>query len=238
MKIISTVALQPAAAHHNPGGRIRRGTGRPCVQVGGGNLGAGFRRMRRAADVSVPNDIANRARGLKWIQLLSAGADHVLGGPLKGSAIPITTASGIHATPIAEYTIGLDARVCASDSSRDSRADSPRVDALGRFHGERRRYSRARRSGIVGYGSIGRETARLAAAFGMKVLALKRNPSRSRRCRMESGGARRSRRKNSRAFFRTRRVRSNTARESTTYRSRSREPTTRANSSASARSPR
>jgi len=31
--------------------------------------------------------------------------------------------------------------------------------------------------GIVGYGSIGRETARLAAAFGMKVLALKRNPS-------------------------------------------------------------
>jgi len=31
--------------------------------------------------------------------------------------------------------------------------------------------------GIIGYGSIGRETARLAAAFGMKVLALKRNPS-------------------------------------------------------------
>ena len=37
----------------------------------------------------------------------------------------------------------LDARVCASDSSRDSRAGSPRVDALGRFHGGRGRYSRA-----------------------------------------------------------------------------------------------
>ena len=31
--------------------------------------------------------------------------------------------------------------------------------------------------GIIGYGSIGRETARLAAAFGMTVLALKRNPA-------------------------------------------------------------
>ncbi|MGH7907466.1 MAG: D-2-hydroxyacid dehydrogenase, partial [Candidatus Binataceae bacterium] len=30
---------------------------------------------------------------------------------------------------------------------------------------------------IIGYGSIGRATARLASAFGMKVLALKRNPS-------------------------------------------------------------
>jgi phosphoglycerate dehydrogenase-like enzyme len=31
--------------------------------------------------------------------------------------------------------------------------------------------------GIIGYGSIGRETARLAQAFGMKVLALKRDPA-------------------------------------------------------------
>jgi phosphoglycerate dehydrogenase-like enzyme len=35
---------------------------------------------------------------------------------------------------------------------------------------------RGKTLGIIGYGSIGRETARLAAAFGMKVIALKRNP--------------------------------------------------------------
>src|SRR5260370_26984984 len=34
---------------------------------------------------------------------------------------------------------------------------------------------RGRTLGIIGYGSIGRETARLAQAFGMNVLALKRN---------------------------------------------------------------
>ena len=32
--------------------------------------------------------------------------------------------------------------------------------------------------GVVGYGSIGRETARLARALGMRVLACKRDPAR------------------------------------------------------------
>src|SRR5208337_919124 len=98
MKIISTVALQPAqrAAILNavPGADVADRQFRTVEEVsefvaGGCDVMLTFR---------VPNDIANRARGLKWIQLLSAGADHVLGGPLKGGAIPITT-------PIAEYTL-------------------------------------------------------------------------------------------------------------------------------------
>jgi phosphoglycerate dehydrogenase-like enzyme len=100
----------------------------------------------------------------------------VLGGPLKGSKIPITTASGIHATPIAEYTIGsmlayahrihLAIRAQVRHEWMRSGAFMAGVDDI-----------RGQTLGIIGYGSIGRETARLAAAFGMKVLALKRNPS-------------------------------------------------------------
>jgi phosphoglycerate dehydrogenase-like enzyme len=124
----------------------------------------------------VPNDIATRAAGLKWIQLLSAGADHVLGGPLKRTPISITTASGIHATPIAEYTLGsmlayahrihLAIRAQVRREWMRSGAFMAGVDDI-----------RGQTLGIIGYGSIGRETARLGAAFGMKVLALKRNPS-------------------------------------------------------------
>src|SRR5271157_1995462 len=176
MKIISTVALQPAqrAAILNavPGADVADRQCRTVEEVsefvaGGCDVMLTFR---------VPNDLANRARGLKWIQLLSAGADHALGGQLEGSTIPITTASGIHATPIAEYTmasmlayahrIHLAIRAQVRREWMRSGAFMASVDEI-----------RGRTLGIIGYGSIGRETARLAAAFGMTVLALKRNPA-------------------------------------------------------------
>jgi len=175
MKIVSTVALQPAqrSAILNvvPGADLADRQCRTAEEVGE-LVGAGCDVL---LTFRVPNDIANRA-SVKWIQLLSAGADHVLGGPLKGSKIPITTASGIHATPIAEYTLAsmlayahrihLAIRAQVRHEWMRSGAFMAGVDDI-----------RGKTLGIIGYGSIGRETARLAAAFGMKVLALKRNPS-------------------------------------------------------------
>src|ERR1700676_366573 len=88
MKIISTVALQPA--HRNailnaaPGAELADRQCRTVEEV------SEF--VRAGCDVMltfrVPNDIATRASGLKWIQLLSAGADPVLSGPLKATTIP------------------------------------------------------------------------------------------------------------------------------------------------------
>jgi phosphoglycerate dehydrogenase-like enzyme len=175
MKIISTVALKPehrtTILNAAPNADL---ADRQCRTVEEVNefVGAGCDVL---LTFRVPGDIANRARGLKWIQLLSAGADHVPGGPLKGSAISITTASGIHATPIAEYTmasmlayahrIHLAIRAQVRREWMRSGAFMAGVDDI-----------RGQTLGIIGYGSIGRETARLAAAFGMKVLALKRDP--------------------------------------------------------------
>ena len=45
----------------------------------------------------------SRAPDLKWVQLHSAGVDHLLDHPLMESDMLLTTTSGIHATPIAEY---------------------------------------------------------------------------------------------------------------------------------------
>jgi len=176
MKIISTVALQPAD-------RAAITSAVPGVELVD-------RQCRTVEEVSelvstgcdvlltfrVPDDVATRAPGLKWIQLLSAGADHVLGGPLKGGAIPIATASGIHATPIAEYTLAsmlAYAHRIHLAIRAQSRREWMRSGAFRASIDEVRGHT----LGIIGYGSIGRETARLATAFGMTVLALKRNPA-------------------------------------------------------------
>ena len=175
MKIVSTVALQPAQRtailKAVPGADLADRQCRTAEEVGA-LVGAGCDVL---LTFRVPNDLANRA-SVKWIQLLSAGADHVLAGPLRGSKIPITTASGIHATPIAEYTLAsmlayahrihLAIRAQVRHEWMRSGAFMAGVDDI-----------REQTLGIIGYGSIGRETARLAEAFGMKVLALKRNPS-------------------------------------------------------------
>jgi len=176
MRIISTVALQPehrsAILKAVPGAELadrQCRTAEEAIEF----VGAGCDVL---LTFRVPNDIATHAPGLKWIQLLSAGADHLPGGLLESGAISITTASGIHATPIAEYTIAsmlayahrihLAIRAQVRREWMRSGAFMAGVDDI-----------RGQTLGIIGYGSIGRETARLAAAFGMKVIALKRNPS-------------------------------------------------------------
>jgi phosphoglycerate dehydrogenase-like enzyme len=123
-----------------------------------------------------PDELMRRSPDLKWIQLLSAGADHILRGVLAERAtVAVTTASGIHSTPIAEYTIG----------SMLAWAHGLHVTMRAQIRGEWQRNSqfmdsvdslRGKTLGVIGYGSIGRETARIGQALGMTVLALKRNP--------------------------------------------------------------
>jgi len=177
MKIFSTVGLTPAqrAIIENAAGgaeivdRQCRSAEEMLAAVDGGcDILFGLR---------VPDDFVRKIVGLKWIQLLSAGADHALKGALaENSAIALTTASGIHATPIAEYTIA-SMLAYAHGFHRLMRAQ---------MRGEWRRGGgfmddvdslRGKTLGVVGYGSIGRETARIGAALGMEVLALKRNPA-------------------------------------------------------------
>ena len=53
----------------------------------------------------VPPETMRIAPRLKWIQLLSAGADHALKGQVGAGRLAMTTSSGIHAATMAEYTI-------------------------------------------------------------------------------------------------------------------------------------
>ena len=126
----------------------------------------------------LPPDAADRAPGLRWVQLHSAGADHLLDHPILGSEVAITTTSGIHATPIAEYVF---ASILArrwrvplwTHCQREAHWPS------GRWGLYARPELRGSTLGILGYGSIGREVGRLGRAFGMRVLALRRSEGRA-----------------------------------------------------------
>jgi phosphoglycerate dehydrogenase-like enzyme len=119
-----------------------------------------------------------QAPRLKWVQLNSAGANHILDHPLFKAGVTFTTTSGLHAINIAEYVL---ASILAwsrqfhvlFDYKR--RAVWPGDERWTRFVP---RELRGATLGVVGYGSIGREVSRLACALGMTVLALKRQPQR------------------------------------------------------------
>lgn len=125
-----------------------------------------------------PRDLG-RAPNLKWVQLHMAGVNALHDHPLyTDSAIPLVTASGVHGATIAEYAItmllALAHRV-------------PRMvewQAKGVWPPDEQRWPlfvptevRGATLGVIGYGSIGRELARIAkTAFAMTVLACKRDP--------------------------------------------------------------
>ena len=123
----------------------------------------------------VPQEI-HQAPNLRWLQLHTAGVDHVIGTPVWNSDVLITTMSGIHASVIAEYVfasiLAFTYRIPRM-LSYQHRAEWP----SGRWDLFAHRELRGQTLGVIGYGSIGREVARLAHAFGMRVLAVKRDPS-------------------------------------------------------------
>jgi phosphoglycerate dehydrogenase-like enzyme len=156
MKILSTVGLQPEERLQlekiSGGAQIidrRCRSQAEMIEAAGEGCDVLF-------SFRAPDELIRRSPSLKWIQFLSAGADHVMKGELRArSAIAITNASGIHATPIAEYTIA-SMLAWAHGLHVSIRAQS------------RREWKR-------NWDFM--ETARLAHAFGMTILALKRNPA-------------------------------------------------------------
>ncbi|MCC7207738.1 MAG: D-2-hydroxyacid dehydrogenase [Anaerolineae bacterium] len=117
-------------------------------------------------------DVALR---LRWVQAHFAGVDSILDHPLfKNTDILLTTASGIHASTMAEFTFAMIlafARRIPTMLRLQAKGEWPE-DRFTLFLPKELRGSTV---GIAGYGSIGRAIARLAHAFGMQVLATKRN---------------------------------------------------------------
>jgi phosphoglycerate dehydrogenase-like enzyme len=115
---------------------------------------------------------------LKWIQLTSASVERIFEQPIINTDVTITNSSGIHAAPIAEYVFAsmlafsrkLPELLRRQQRRHWSSADEVYAQLMGTE-------LRGATLGVLGYGSIGREVARLGAAFGMRVLACKKDPA-------------------------------------------------------------
>jgi D-2-hydroxyacid dehydrogenase (NADP+) len=116
------------------------------------------------------------ARKLKWIHSTAAGVAQLMYPELRDSGIVVTNPSGIFSVPMAEHTMGLLLALTRNfpDSVRQQDAarwtqqelwDKPQH--LNELNGQVLL--------IVGYGSIGREVAKRAAAFEMRVWGLTRS---------------------------------------------------------------
>lgn len=115
-----------------------------------------------------------RSAGLRWLQLLSAGTDQLIGHPLMRHDVRVSNAAGTSAAHIAEFIV---ARLLYH--TKELRA----FDQLQRNHQWPDRIAMSRPSLygkqalIVGYGGVGRETARLLTALGMRIVAVARTPN-------------------------------------------------------------
>lgn len=112
---------------------------------------------------------------LRWIQLHFAGMDRALRQPIvQAEDVIVTSASGIHAQQMANYSLmvmlafNFQLPRWLKDQQRSHWPENPYQLYAPVDMG-------AQTVGIVGYGSIGREVARLANALGMRVLATKRD---------------------------------------------------------------
>lgn len=121
---------------------------------------------------------AHRFPRLKWIQTHSAGVDDLLDKPVWQSEVIISTANGVHPVPMAEHTLAMmlafrwNLRHMFAFQKK-SEWPQDRWDAFARPE------LRGSTLGIIGYGAIGRELARQAHAFGMRILAVNRSGRRS-----------------------------------------------------------
>lgn len=108
---------------------------------------------------------------LRWLQLGSAGYAQVSGQSLTQRGITVTTASGVNDIPIAEWCV---LAMLSLERNFIEILEQQRAHAYQR-PAKFQRELRGRTIGIVGYGGIGRELARLSTALGLTVWVMNRS---------------------------------------------------------------
>ncbi|RMZ66889.1 2-hydroxyacid dehydrogenase [Pyrenophora seminiperda CCB06] len=149
----------------------------------------------------VPEDVVGRASymaTLSWlptspksipctklIQFFSAGTNHVSNHPIyTDSKIPLCSANGVHGPQIAEWVIMMD---LVHSHGYTKLYDNQKKKVWNQGDGSKVSDRVGKRVGILGYGSIGRQVARVAKAMAMDVIAYTASPRKTPESKRDSG---------------------------------------------------
>lgn len=110
-------------------------------------------------------------KALKWVQIASTGYTQLFEHKLPARGIRATNGRGCFDVPIAEWNVAMMVNLARDLRQLIRNQDTTIWDRSAVFQRE----IRGMTVGIWGYGGIGRETARLARAMGLKVHVFARN---------------------------------------------------------------
>eukprot|EP01039_Chlorochromonas_danica_P014419 gene14419-16832_t len=127
-------------------------------------------------DAKTLGEIIDEMPFVVWVHSITAGIDHLLCPQIvDNDEITLTNARGVFSSSLAEYVIGAIMHFAKHvprllQQQREARWEKFPVTEI-----------RGKTLGIIGYGNIGQAVARVAKPFGMKVVALRKNPTFSHR---------------------------------------------------------
>ena len=122
----------------------------------------------------LPDEAILAAEKLRFIQAVSAGVDSFNFELLRERGIMLASAKGCNARAVAEHALALLLALAKRVTYLDREVKAGRwVPWTGETYLED---LEGKTVGIIGYGRIGRELARMCKCLGMRVMAVKRRP--------------------------------------------------------------
>lgn len=124
------------------------------------------------------NHLARPGGRLRFIQSISAGVDQYDRAALAAAGIRLASAQGANANAVSEHAMALILALARRlPEARDNQAKRHWRGMIGDL-AQREEELGGRTLLVVGIGRIGGRLARLAKAFGMRVIGLRRDPAR------------------------------------------------------------
>jgi D-2-hydroxyacid dehydrogenase (NADP+) len=122
-----------------------------------------------------------QAKELRWIHSPAAAVHQLMFPELINSGVVLTNAREVHGPVVAEHVIALIFALAKKipDAVRLQQKHVWGQEILWRDRPRPREVAGAT-LGMIGLGSIGREAARLASSLGMRVIAIRENPSKEK----------------------------------------------------------